>query len=159
MELRSRKTLERIKVKELCELAKINKSTFYAHYKDIYDLSEQIENEIISDITSSIGSIEDIFSNTIEFTKRLYLSYAEKKFLIDTVFSGSRKEKLPNRIHAVIKEQVFSKYPQYAEDPEKNILLTFSVYGGYFAFSENQEYDESVVIDIIGGISSRSISE
>ena len=34
IELRSRKPLEKITVKELCESARINKSTFYAHYKD-----------------------------------------------------------------------------------------------------------------------------
>ena len=37
IELRSKKPLEKITVKELCESARINKSTFYAHYKDIYD--------------------------------------------------------------------------------------------------------------------------
>ena len=34
IELRSRKPLEKITVKELCELACINKSTFYSHYKE-----------------------------------------------------------------------------------------------------------------------------
>ena len=38
LELRSRKPLEKITIKELCEKAQINKSTFYSHYKDIYDL-------------------------------------------------------------------------------------------------------------------------
>lgn len=35
--LRSGKPLEKITVKELCEKAQINKSTFYFHYADIYD--------------------------------------------------------------------------------------------------------------------------
>ena len=38
MALRAQKPLEKIKVKELCDLANINKSTFYAHYQDIYAL-------------------------------------------------------------------------------------------------------------------------
>ena len=36
MELRSKKPLEKISVRELCALACINKSTFYSHYEDIY---------------------------------------------------------------------------------------------------------------------------
>lgn len=154
LELRSRKELERITVKELCELAKINKSTFYAHYKDIYDLSEQIESEIISDIIAGINSIEDVFSNTFEFTKSLFMAYAERNSLITAIFSGSRKEQLPKRIHAAVKELFFSQYPQFADDPEKNIILTLSVYGGYYAFSENREYGDNVVIDVIGEASS-----
>lgn len=152
IELRSRKELERITVKELCELAKINKSTFYAHYRDIYDLSEQIESEIISDIVARINSIDDFFSNT--FAKSLFMAYAEKNSLITAIFSGSRKEQLPKRMHAAIKELFFSQYPQYADDLEKNIILTYSVYGSYYAFSENREYGDDAVIDIIGEASS-----
>ena len=42
LQLRVKKPLERIRVKELSELAQISKATFYLHYKDIYDLSEQL---------------------------------------------------------------------------------------------------------------------
>ena len=40
------KDINKITIKELCERADINKSTFYLHYQDIYDLEEQIEEEI-----------------------------------------------------------------------------------------------------------------
>ena len=43
IELRSQKPLEKITVKELCAEARINKSTFYSHYQDIYALSEAME--------------------------------------------------------------------------------------------------------------------
>lgn len=152
VELRAKKALERITVKELCGLARINKSTFYAHYKDIYDLSEQIESEIISDIIAGI-SIENVFSNTSEFTKSLFLAYSEKNSLITSIFSGSRQEQLPKRMHAAVRELFFSKNPQYADDLGKNVMLTFSVYGSYYAFSENREMGENAVIDVIGGIS------
>ena len=42
LELRSKKALEKITVRELCEKAEINKSTFYTHFRDIYDLSEYL---------------------------------------------------------------------------------------------------------------------
>ena len=38
MELREKNPLEKIKIKDLCAMACINKSTFYAHYEDIYAL-------------------------------------------------------------------------------------------------------------------------
>lgn len=46
MELRARMPLEKIRVRELCAAACINKSTFYAHYTDIYALSETLEKEL-----------------------------------------------------------------------------------------------------------------
>ena len=48
MELRARQPLEKIRIKDLCTLAKVNKSTFYAHYEDIYELSSRLENKLMS---------------------------------------------------------------------------------------------------------------
>ena len=42
IQLRKQKDLKDITVKELCELTDLNRGTFYLHYKDIYDLSEQL---------------------------------------------------------------------------------------------------------------------
>lgn len=42
-----KKELKNISVKELTELADINRGTFYLHYKDIYDLFEKIEDEVL----------------------------------------------------------------------------------------------------------------
>ena len=54
IELRTKKPLEKITVKELCALACINKSTFYSHYEDIYALSEAMEQETVASIISGI---------------------------------------------------------------------------------------------------------
>ena len=44
------KSLHEVEISELCELAQINRSTFYANYVDIFDLAdktrEKLENEI-----------------------------------------------------------------------------------------------------------------
>ena len=47
-ELMEKKPIEKITIKELCENADINRTTFYAHYSDQYDLLAKIENETIS---------------------------------------------------------------------------------------------------------------
>ena len=46
IQLRKKKDLKDITVKELCELTDLNRGTFYLHYKDIYDLSEQLESSL-----------------------------------------------------------------------------------------------------------------
>lgn len=48
------KELKHISVSELTELADVNRGTFYLHYRDIYDLFEQIENEALEDFTRII---------------------------------------------------------------------------------------------------------
>ena len=42
-------TLEHITVTQLCEKSTINKTTFYRHYKDLYDLYKDVLKDIFSD--------------------------------------------------------------------------------------------------------------
>ena len=58
LELRRKKPIEKITVKELADLAMINKGTFYLHYQDIYNLSDEIENEFIDDIIKDVPELE-----------------------------------------------------------------------------------------------------
>lgn len=46
------KPLREITVKELTEAADINRGTFYSHYRDIYDLRDQIEDEIFQEFVA-----------------------------------------------------------------------------------------------------------
>jgi AcrR family transcriptional regulator len=46
------KPIARITIKELCEHADINRTTFYAHYSDQFDLLIKIQDEFIADINS-----------------------------------------------------------------------------------------------------------
>ncbi|MCM1084106.1 MAG: hypothetical protein NC393_14790 [Clostridium sp.] len=75
LELRAKKEIEKITVKELCEKAMINKSTFYSHYTDIYDLSEFLENQIAAKIIASLEHPEHIFTEPEEFNRELFCAY------------------------------------------------------------------------------------
>jgi len=56
IELMKTKPILSITIKDICELADMSRSTFYAHYNDQYDLLRQIEKE-------TLGIFEDILSN------------------------------------------------------------------------------------------------
>ena len=76
MELRSKKPLEKITVKELCSLACINKSTFYAHYEDLYALSETMETETMVSVLKSIPHAQEYtFENLDVVAKSIILTY------------------------------------------------------------------------------------
>lgn len=48
------RALKNISVSQITELADISRSTFYAHYQDIYDLYDQMENDVLEDISRII---------------------------------------------------------------------------------------------------------
>ena len=42
-----KKNIEDISVSTICEIAKLNRSTFYSNYIDIYDLAEKVKYKMI----------------------------------------------------------------------------------------------------------------
>ena len=48
------KHISQISIREICEKAELNRSTFYLHYKNVYDLLEEIENEIAAEADKAI---------------------------------------------------------------------------------------------------------
>ena len=50
--LYAQKPIEKISIKEITELAGYNRGTFYLHYKDVFDLMDQIKNELIEEVES-----------------------------------------------------------------------------------------------------------
>ncbi len=53
MELLKKNDLSRITVAEISRKANLGRGTFYLHYSDVYDLYEQIENEIINNLINA----------------------------------------------------------------------------------------------------------
>ena len=60
LSLLNEKPLRSITVKELCARAELNRGTFYAHYRDVFDLMEQIEEEMK---TAFFAALEPVMSD------------------------------------------------------------------------------------------------
>ena len=58
-ELMKEKSILGITIKDICELADVSRSTFYAHYKDQYDLLQQIQEETIASIEKLLEKYND----------------------------------------------------------------------------------------------------
>ena len=52
--LLQQKSIKEITVRELADLVDINRSTFYLHYTDIYDLLEQTEQRLLKQFTDAV---------------------------------------------------------------------------------------------------------
>lgn len=102
MYLLKRKTFSQIYVKDICEIACINRSSFYEHYLDINDLMIKIEAELSK-------KMQEIFSNPPFYTDenfikmfehikengdfyKAYLTYADSSIMKQTDFLKFYKE-------------------------------------------------------------------
>lgn len=144
--LRTKKELRKITVKELCEIAYINKSTFYAYYEDIFDLSDRVESEIVENIVKSIPHPENMIENPAVFYQSLLDAMMENHTIINTVFSGSQHPNLIEKISKSLKSIFFKYNPEFKNNRRLRIMLDYAIYGGYYTFEENLTKDNSTEI-------------
>ena len=160
IELRANRPLEKITVKELSERAMINKATFYSHYKDIYDLSEQLEKETIDRILMDISHPEDFITRTKQASQELTVALSSQNRLIDILFSDSRASILANCLEQRLKKRIYMVYPEYEEEPDWDILLTVLIQGSFHAYvSHSKQMDNGLLIEILGDINERMLKK
>ena len=66
IELLKEKAIYNIKVKELCDKAELNRTTFYKYYENIYDVLADIEYDVLKDSEQCISEIENITETQIK---------------------------------------------------------------------------------------------
>ena len=89
--LMKEKSISKITIKEICEHADINRTTFYAHYTDQYQLLNSIEEETLSwvkeiiagfsgktDKKDFISNIEKVFEYLIENRNHIQILMSEQ---------------------------------------------------------------------------------
>ena len=59
LKLLKEKPLARITVKEVCDLAQINRGTFYKHYLDCYDLMDKLQDEAAANFEALLDNLEE----------------------------------------------------------------------------------------------------
>lgn len=152
IELRAKKPLEKITVRELSELAFINKATFYQHYRDIYDLSEQLESEAIENVLASMPHPEWLISDPSVGFRELTEVIISQSGLFSILFSDSRRTNLINKLEQGLRNLIYEKYPAYKNDLAKNVMMTFLIQGSFNAFTRHSYEDREEVIEILGRI-------
>lgn len=68
-----KRSIEKVTVKKLCETANISKSTFYLHYKDIFDIFESVGKKFLL-------TFEKIFDELLQTKPTDFLIYINQIF-------------------------------------------------------------------------------
>lgn len=82
LKLMKSKPFEQIKVSDICNEALVNRSTFYDHYTDKYDLLEEYINSLKDTLTNEITKEDNIEKNTKKYYMeiiKLLLYHIEKE--------------------------------------------------------------------------------
>ena len=132
--LMEHKPISRITVKEICELADVNRSTFYAHYASPDDLMQKIKEEVLQEINSWMdGIIAPMDGSGAHRMMTLVFEYAAANAALCKVLLGQHgDEPLQEEIMMIAQAQVMKEWPGNAEAGAglMEYLIQFGVHAG-----------------------------
>ena len=85
IELLQERDLRDITVTEICSLSKLNRSTFYANYLDVYDLADKVKEKLELDVSSLYKDETQNDYNSDNFLK-LFTHIKENQIFYNTYF-------------------------------------------------------------------------
>ena len=126
------KDIKDISVKELSDLADINRGTFYLHYSDVYDMVNKLEDSLFEQFS-------EILKKDLKGTKEVSSHY---QILLDvfTVLNNNREITqvligphgdltFVNRLKDLIKNQLNTFFQDEMQNPASEYLFAFVVSG------------------------------
>lgn len=126
VELLKTKPLSEITLKEVCALAEINRSTFYRHYKDIYDWRDQMEAEYQAQIQAIQVRIEEV---GFEGALALFLHLLQEKLeIISVLLYRSGEVSSIALLHDIFYYREGSLEEQAADEAEREHLKRLRYY-------------------------------
>ncbi len=131
LQLRETTRLEQVKVKDLCELALINKTTFYKHYPDVFALSEELENELIENILADFKDKDCLLSDPERFISGMRHCMEKHPEVFMPVFQSR-----VGVYFTAIEARLLRLYLEAANNEQEQIMITFILAGMMRAFRE-----------------------
>ena len=154
------KPVNRITVKEVCQLAELNRATFYAHYSDCFALLESIEQELLDAFRESLRLIDGFDVSAL--ISALYAMVEQHGDACRVLIFGGASPSLPGRMIDLARPSSIASWKRQlrnASDAELEMLYTHLsnglmnvVVGGY------NKYSREEVISFVNRIVRSSLS-
>lgn len=132
-QLLSEKDMDEITVRDIAELAEINRKTFYRYYSGIYQVIDEIEDDIVQSFESVLGDIDFRYE-----LKNPYLIFERLTAVINTdidfyghLLSVQKNASLVTKVIAMAKEHTKKAIMEQIEIDEDfaDVILEYSITG------------------------------
>lgn len=134
--LMQEKQIKEITVRELTDLADMNRGTFYLYYRDVYDMLEKLEDSMFE----ALDSIAALHENDAarQETKPILLDVfrfiEDNQEIVRVLLSPHGDMKFLHRLYEVIREKCLTGFPYAAASERKNesdfdYRFSFVIYG------------------------------
>ncbi len=115
------KPIQNITVKELADMADINRGTFYLHYRDVFDLLNQIEDELLSELEVLLEKYQpgNILPNTVNIFADIYELVQKNSEMVGILIGEHGEMNFTSRLNQILREKCLRDWMEHFRS-EKN---------------------------------------
>lgn len=148
--LLNKKEISKITVRDIAELADINRATFYLHYPDIYEVLEDIENEVAAAFFDLLDryDVRELTKDPYPILKTLGEGLADEPEFSKFILKSATKSKYFLKIKTELKHRMLKTYdPEIAG--ELYYSLTFITAGALDTYEEWVEAGKPIPLETL----------
>ncbi len=107
MTLLLKKELDHITVRDVAELADVNRGTFYAHYKDVEELLHQLEEELMAELVALGEKYKGQYNqeDALSYLTELFIMAGENSDMVYALHATTVDMDFQHRLHRELQQQ------------------------------------------------------
>lgn len=135
--LMEKKPIHQIKVSEICKICQINRATFYDHYRDVFDLVQDMENDLLLKLQAMMDAVAPEVPPE-EVSRQFFDFWAEHRQVLQLLITSERSREffleLDGRLMPFFEKQIRRSYqiPVGADNRLRSVMEFVAM--GYYRF-------------------------
>ena len=128
IELMQAKPFRQITIKELCERADLNRTTFYLHYNDQQSVLKDVEDELIQKTNAFIDE-SSVDIKTIDLIESFLVYIQNNREMFKTVLTNNPDDEFKMTFISCSLSRIRDNLPVYIDQTSTRYVLTFIMHG------------------------------
>lgn len=125
------KGVKDITVRELSDLADINRGTFYTHYNDVFDLLEKTEQEMFEEFNDTISkySAQDVLENPELILSQIFTFLGANSELCISLMGKNGDIAFVDKLKNLVRHKFLYEWVGNSYIPDKEYFCSFIISG------------------------------
>lgn len=124
------KKIQEITVREITEMADLNRGTFYLHYKDVFDLLEKVEMELLDELDGTLQKYQasDLHQKPSKIFTDLFICVQENAEMVQILLGENGDLNFVNQIKERVREKCLKDWMELFRTQDSKLFDAFNAF-------------------------------
>ena len=124
------KKIQEITVREITEMADLNRGTFYLHYKDVFDLLEKVELELLDELDGTLQRYQasDLHQKLSLIFTDLFVCVQENAEMVQILLGENGDLNFVNQVKERVREKCLKDWFELFNSQDSQLFDAFNAF-------------------------------